>query len=101
MTDDEAVPHHVAAHNQVLAHGEARVDVGLAVLVVSVVKVECQAHTDPADGHNVLLRPSVPHVLDVVGHHQSDIKSKAYSYLKAGPCLTPYRFSGISNVIQF
>ena len=33
--------------------------------------------------------------------NQSDIKSKAYSYLKAGPCLTPYRFSGISNVIQF
>ena len=40
--DSEAVPDHVAAHHQVLAHGEPSVDVGLAVLVMSVVKVKCK-----------------------------------------------------------
>ena len=44
--------------------------VGLAVLVISAVKVECQAHTDPADGHNILLHPPVTVVLDIVGPRQ-------------------------------
>ena len=73
LIDGEAVPDHIAAHHQVLAHGEPCVDVGLAVLVVSVIKVECQAHTDPADDHDVLLHSSVSRVFYVVsdqGHRE-------------------------------
>ena len=69
LADSKAVPDHVAPNHQVLAHGEPRVDVGLAVLIVSVVKVKGQAHTDPADGHDVLLHPPVPGVFYVVSDH--------------------------------
>ena len=61
------MPGHVTAHHQVLADGEPRVDVGLAVLVVSVVEVEGEEDTTPTDCDNVLLEFSVSGVFDVVG----------------------------------
>ena len=67
LVTNSPVPRHVAAHHQVLADGEPRVDVGLAVLVVAVVEVEGEEHTTPTDCDNVPLELSVPGVFDVVG----------------------------------
>jgi len=59
------VPGHVAPDHQVLADGEPRVDVGLAVLVVSVVEVKGEKDATPTDCDNVFLEISVSCVIDV------------------------------------
>ena len=67
LVTNPPVPRHVATHDQVLADGEPRVDVGLAVLVVAVVEVKGEEDATPTDCDNVFLEISVSCVFDVVG----------------------------------
>ena len=59
-----SMPCHIAPHNHVFTNRKPRVDVGLTVLIVSLIEVEGEDDTYHTDAHNLLLKCSMSGVLN-------------------------------------